>query len=104
MGGGSRIFTKRRLGIFPKFSHVRVLKASLIRAVQEAGQLGGVIAGLAIGKNKHAQVDVELLFRVDLTAVVVAVNKLEHKIHLNDVTLDDATMIVPDLELKVEQN
>ena len=48
-----------------------------------------VIAGLAIGKNKHVQVDVELLFRVDLTAVVVAVNKLEHKIHLNDVTLDD---------------
>ena len=53
-------------------------------------QFVNVIADLAIGKNKHVQVDVELLFRVDLTAVVVAaVNKLEHKIHLNDVTLDD---------------
>ena len=52
-------------------------------------QFVNVIAGLAIGKNKHAQVDVELLFLVDLTEVVVAVNKLEHKIHLNDATLDD---------------
>ena len=52
-------------------------------------QFVNVIAVLAIGKNKHVQVGVELLFHVDLTSVVVAVNKLEHKIHLNDVTLDE---------------
>ena len=64
-------------------------------------QFVNVIAGLAIGKNKHAQVDVELLFLVDLTEVVVAVNKLEHKIDLDDDTFDDDGDL-PDLEHKVE--
>ena len=59
-------------------------------------QFVNVIAGLAIGKNKHAQVDVELLFLVDLT-----VNKLEHKIDLDDDTFDDDGDL-PDLEHKVE--
>ena len=60
-------------------------------------QFVNVIATLAIGKNKHDQDDVELLLLlVDLT-----VNKLEHKIHLDDDTFDDDDDL-PDLELKVE--
>ena len=52
---------------------------------------------VAIGKNKHDQDDVELILPlVDLT-----VNKLEHKIDLDDVTFDDDDDL-PDLEHKVE--
>ena len=59
-------------------------------------QFVNVIAIQAIGKNKRSQDDVELLLLVDL-----AVNKLEHKIDLNDVTFDDDDDL-PDLEHKVE--
>ena len=60
-------------------------------------QFVNVIAALAIGKNKHAQVDVELL----LLLVELTVNKLEHKIDLDDDTFDDDDDL-PDLEHKVE--
>ena len=60
-------------------------------------QFVNVIATLAIGKNKHDQDDVELLLLLeDLT-----VNKLEHKIDLDDDTFDDDNDL-PDLEHKVE--
>ena len=59
-------------------------------------QFVNVIAIQAIGKNKRSQDDVEHLLLVDLT-----VNKLEHKIHLNDVTFDDDDDL-PDLEHEVE--
>ena len=60
-------------------------------------QFVNVIAALAIGKNKHDQDDVELLLLLeDLT-----VNKLEHKIDLDDDTFDDDNDL-PDLEHKVE--
>ena len=55
-------------------------------------QFVNVIAIQAIGKNKRSQDDVELLLLVDL-----AVNKLEHKIDINDVTFDD-DVDLPDLE------
>ena len=57
-------------------------------------QFVNVIAIQAIGKNKRSQDDVELL-------LLLTVNKLENKMHLNDVTFDDVDDL-PDLEHEVE--